>query len=93
MRRPNIVLMVLIIWPVFLAGCAQKTSRLEMNCGESFHLAKFNQILNADAGGNLNPVFGLDAQAALGTMSRYKKGFSGESDSASPSTVNINLGQ
>ena len=76
----------------FLSSCASKTSRLEMNYGESFHLAKFNQILDHNACRNLKPVYGLDAQAALEQMNTYKKGF-GETDSASPSTININLGQ
>jgi hypothetical protein len=50
-------------------------SRLEMDYGTSYKLAKFNQILNPDAGKNLEPVTGIDGQAANAAIGQYRKGF------------------
>lgn len=58
----------------FAAGCAGPT-RLEMDYGTSFKLAKFNQILNPEAEKNLEPVTGFDGGAAKATMDRYQKDF------------------
>jgi len=55
-------------------SCAGPT-RVEMDYGTSFKLAKFNQILNPDAEKNLEPVTGFDSGAAQGTIGRYQKGF------------------
>jgi hypothetical protein len=58
-------------------------SRLEMDYGTSAKLAKFNQILNPDAGKNLEPVEGLDGVAANAVMEKYRKEFE---KAPSPST-------
>jgi hypothetical protein len=55
-------------------SCAGPT-RLEMDYGTSFKLAKFNQTLNPEAEKNLEPVTGFDGGAAHATMERYQKGF------------------
>ena len=76
------------------SGCggtraAQKGTMLDKNWGKSFEAAKFNQILNPQASRNLNPVIGLDGQAAEKILQRYQGGFE-----AGPSTkdYNLNLG-
>lgn len=55
-------------------GCAGP-SRLEMDYGTSYKLAKFNQVLNPEAEKNLEPVTGFDGGAAKATMDRYQKNF------------------
>ncbi len=55
-------------------GCAGP-SRLEMDYGTSFKLAKFNQILNPEAEKNLEPVTGFDGPAAKNTLDKYQKDF------------------
>lgn len=61
-----------------LGGCAhsyyQGESPLEKNWGRSFESAKYNQILNPEAGENLEPVEGLDGAAAEMAQQRYLKG-------------------
>jgi len=47
---------------LLISGCAP--SRLEMDYGTSQKLAKFNQTLNPEAEKNLDPVVGMDGQAA-----------------------------
>ena len=56
-----------------LSGCAP--TRLERNWGVSYEAQKENQIENPDAEMNLEPVEGLDGQAAVHTMDNYRKGF------------------
>ena len=58
---------------VFLAGCT--TSRVEMDYSTSYKLAKFNQTLNPDAEKNLEPVLGMDGQAAQSLVETYLKSF------------------
>ena len=58
-----------------LAGACAGPTRLEMDYGTSFQLAKFNQILNPEAEKNLEPVTGLDGRAVQKTMERYRKDF------------------
>jgi len=53
----------------------QRDFMLEKNWGRSHETAKYNQILNPDAGKNLDPVIGLDGQASDYNMEKYKAGF------------------
>ena len=55
------------------SGCG--ATKLEKNWGKSFESAKSNQILNPEAGQNLDPVVGLDGQAAESNLGTYRKGF------------------
>ena len=70
------------------SGCAG-TTKLDRNWGKSFESAKSNQILNPEAGQNLDPVVGLDGQAAEGGLGTYRKGFERK---GSEETYNLNLG-
>ena len=58
---------------VFL-GCSG-LSRLERDYGRSFHSVKSNQILNPEADKNIEPVTGLDGQAAEASVEKYRKEF------------------
>jgi hypothetical protein len=55
-------------------GCAG-TTELDRNWGRSFESAKSNQILNLDAQKNLEPVVGLDGQAAQMSVETYRGSF------------------
>ena len=61
------------------SGCgilpAQRETMLDKNWGSSFESARDNQILNREAGKNLDPVVGLDGEASVITMERYREGF------------------
>jgi len=95
--KGNIIWMaVLAIFSVSLWNCAgnvpeaQRIDYLNMNYGNSFESATNNQILNPDAGKNLDPVVGLDGQAAGYTVDRYKKSFEKEQElKTSAGTFNI----
>lgn len=75
-------------------GCAENKpflgeSKLEKNWGRSYESAKYNQILNPEAEKNLEPVTGLDGQAAEDSLEKYRKTFKGKGEKA---TYNLNLG-
>ncbi len=70
------------------AACAGP-SRLEMDFGTSAKLSKFNQILNPQAEKNLDPVEGLDGQAAKATNEKYRKEFE---KPAPPASYSISVG-
>ena len=85
MLKSHIVLIVVLaMFSVSLMGCAgnlpvgKRAEILDMNWGKSLETAKNNQILNPDAGENLDPVVGLDGQAAEHTVNKYKKSFEKE---------------
>jgi hypothetical protein len=61
--------LVIIATLAILGGCSshhyhQGETPLEKNWGRSFESAKYNQMLNPDAGDNPAPVVGLDGEAA-----------------------------
>jgi len=77
-----------------ILGCGQNPIQnhptlLEENWGRSFEMMKYNQILNAEADKNLDPVDEMDGEAAKSTMDRYKEGFAIK---APKESYNINLG-
>lgn len=63
------------IMALILASCATEPSRLEMDYGNSFRLAKAGQILNPETGKNLEPVMGFDGRAAWNAMEKYQGDF------------------
>jgi hypothetical protein len=50
-------------------------SRLERHFSTSFELAKSNQIFDPEAERNMEPVTGLDGEAARTTIEKYRKEF------------------
>ncbi|MCD4820779.1 MAG: hypothetical protein K8R11_01595 [Methanococcoides sp.] len=48
---------------------------LSRNWGSSFESAKQSQILNPEAGKNLDTVVGLDGQAVENVVEKYRQGF------------------
>jgi len=58
----------------------------DQNWGRSYQTAKYNQILNPDAGKNLNPVEGLSGNAAENSVEKYNDSFK---EKSKQETVNI----
>lgn len=78
----------IVVLSIGLAACAEM-SRLDTDHGTSAKLVKYNQILNPEAGKNLDPVTGLSGQAADKVMHKYIKGF--EKPSPAPA-YNLTIG-
>jgi hypothetical protein len=75
-------------------GCAGNKpllgeSKLEKNWGRSYESMKYNQILNPEAEKNLEPVIGLEGEAAKNSVEKYRNTFKGKGDKA---TYNFSLG-
>ena len=64
---------------LLVSGCehipsARQDTLLNRNFGRSYETAIYNQILNPDAGKNLDPVEGLDGRHVETNMDTYQKG-------------------
>jgi hypothetical protein len=69
MLKKTIALTIACAMLALSAGCSSsgpvyEETLLDKNWGRSVETAKYNQILNPDAGKNLTPVEGLDGKAA-----------------------------
>jgi hypothetical protein len=73
MAKRHYLLVGLVVMFLISTGCV--ASRVEMDYGTSFKLAKFNQTLNPEAHKNLEPVTGFDGEAGQTAMGKYRKGF------------------
>jgi hypothetical protein len=87
---------LMIAWMALL-GCngtytGDQATLLDSNWGRSFEAAKYNQILNPDAGKDLDPVEGLDGRAAEKNMEQYRKSFETPVPQAVYNVSNISLG-
>lgn len=68
---------------------AEKETMLDRNWGRSFESAKYNQILNPEAGKTTEPVSGIDGEAAEKNVQKYRKSFEKEPPQQS---YTVNLG-
>ena len=60
---------------LMLAGCSTMPSRTEMDYGNSLRMAKAAQIVNPEAGKNLEPVMGFDGRAGWHAIDKYQEDF------------------
>ena len=76
---------------MLLAGCADsRVTRHEADFGTSQKLAIYNQVPNPAAEETLDPVEGLDGQAAVKTLDKYQKSFGATKQ---PTNYTINIGK
>jgi hypothetical protein len=78
MSKQNLFLIGLGVSFLFFAGCADLNpwpSQVAVDYGNSYNLAKQNQILNPGGEQNLEPVKGLDGKAANKAIEKYRKDF------------------
>ncbi len=89
-KKINFVLVLALA--VSFLGCSalssQHDSLLDKNWGRSFETAKYNQIIDHEAGKNTGPVTGLDGVASENNRERHLKSFSEE---ARPAIYNLNI--
>jgi len=83
----KLMLIVTLASALLIAGCGM--TRLERDFGTSHKLARFNQTLNPEAEKNLDPVVGMNGQAAQHVMEKYNKEF--EKVTVTP-VYSINIG-
>lgn len=78
-----------IVLLFLLMSCAGP-SRLETDFGNSSRLSKINQIHNPEAEKNVEPVYGLDGEAAQANTEKYRKDFE-KSPPPVPSSLTIGI--
>jgi len=76
-----------ILAVISVTGCTKRPATLGPDYGLAYTMANDHQILNPDAGNNLDPVQGLeDGAAAKHTMERYRSSFEKPEDYRKPMT-------
>jgi hypothetical protein len=75
----TMLILTFIIVALVVSGCehipsARQDTLLNRNFGRSHETAIYNQILDPDAGKNLDPVEGLDGRYVETNMNTYQKG-------------------
>ena len=91
MIKKTIALTIACAMLALFAGCSSsgpvyEETLLDKNWGRSVETAKYNQILNPDAGKNLTPVEGLDGKAAENSVQKYENSFKKETKQENTST-------
>jgi hypothetical protein len=78
MRKRLLLILIGFVLLSFTVSCLNQPnhgSMLDSNWGRAYETAKYNQILNPDAGKTLEPVEGLDGPAGVVTVDEYRKSF------------------
>ncbi|MGD8765803.1 MAG: hypothetical protein PVG87_26080 [Desulfobacteraceae bacterium] len=80
MFKKYFLIVEIVIGLLFVSSCSettpyQKNSLLNRNWGRSYEAAIYNQMVNPDAGKNLEPVLNLDGAAADYNVNKYKNSF------------------
>ncbi len=83
MRRAALTILITLLAIFLISACAQPT-RLDKNYGRSFKQARLNQILDPEAGKNLEPMTGLDGKAAQASIEKYRRAFESPHETAQP---------
>ncbi|MEA1867392.1 MAG: hypothetical protein U9N19_04730 [Thermodesulfobacteriota bacterium] len=78
MLKKIIALIGLVGIIIVFSGCSEAPSSVDADYGESVRQANTSQILDPDAGKNLEHCKGLDGQAAATVMHEYREGFKKE---------------
>jgi hypothetical protein len=76
LTRCFIIIGIMSIMPVLLScSGTQKQSLLERNWGRSYESINYMQILDPEAGKNIDQVLGLDGNASGNNVDKYQKSF------------------
>jgi len=74
-KKRQIIWVVIVMAAALVAGCATERTRVALDYGHSYNLAKLNQMLAPKAGTRLEPAAGMDGKAALNEYERYQSQF------------------
>ena len=79
LTRCLILIGIMSIMPVVI-GCSgtapiAEQGLLERNWGRSFETIRYMQMVNPEAGKNLDPVLGLDGNASDHNINKYQESF------------------
>jgi hypothetical protein len=71
----GIIMITLVMFSCSGTSPTYKPSLLDRNWGRSYETARYLQIVNPDAEKNLDPVLGLDGNAANHNVNKYRETF------------------
>jgi hypothetical protein len=79
--KSYLIMVALVI--LLSTGCTRQIyhdggSPIDKNWGRSFEEQKYSQIIDHEAGNNLDLVVGLDGKAAVNTVESYQESFKGK---------------
>lgn len=86
MHSRCLFLMVASVLLLLFIGCSNGNISLrgetefDKNLGRSYETAKYNQIANPEAGKNINPIEGLEGNAADNAVEGYQDSFKQSKD-------------
>jgi hypothetical protein len=94
MLKRTIALTIACAMLALFAGCSSsgpvyEETLLDKNWGRSVETAKYNQILNPDAGKDLKPVEGLSGEAAGHAVDNYEDSFKEKAKQVDPTTTTL----
>jgi hypothetical protein len=97
MLKRTIEIAAVLAVVAFFSGCAgpegnnpfRQETLLDMNWGRSVESARFNQMIDPDAGKNLRPVEGLSGVAAGYSVDKYEQSFKEKTMEQSTTTTTI----
>jgi hypothetical protein len=74
-----VILLAGLLAMLWCVGCngtlpTERETRLDQNWGKSFQAVKTNQVLNPDAGKNLEPVTGMHGETAHNNVTKCRGG-------------------
>jgi hypothetical protein len=76
-------ILITLLSLVLIFACAQP-SRLEKDYGKSVKHFRTNQVMDPEAGKNLEPVTGQDGEAARATVQKYRQSFEAAHEAPQP---------
>jgi hypothetical protein len=69
---------------IFLISACAQPGRLDRDYGRSVKQFQSNQVLDPEAGKNLEPVTGLDGEAARVSIEKYRESFKTPQEAPQP---------
>ena len=81
-------LTLLVLAPLWLAGCASSTPEYDKRFGDAVRLSRQQMTINPQAGSQADPVAGLDGPSAREAVQRYQDSFK----APPPVNIVINIG-
>lgn len=75
MKRGNLIYGLLLMMPALTMSCTKAPTLVDNFYGTSYELAKQSQLYDPGAGGQVQPIEGVEGTVAKRIIDRYEQGF------------------